>query len=507
MAIGRCKILPWTKKFILPVSVSFFFLLSLTLLPYPVHSKAVADGNKVTFSYRAPEGTKLVYIAGTFNGWNTSATPLVYNAKEGVWKTVIELQTGEHQYKFVSDGSNWQTDPEAVQYSADEYKNAVIRVGLPSKIVASVQGDGDIFTDVILHEQKSPMLDLLSDGRTAFRLRVNKNDVDQVTLSAGALREPMHLYGQDEYFDYYRVAVKIEPGQTYNFSLSDGGKSFVYREKDPFVYKKPAQPFYTPDWAKNSVFYQIFTNSFANGNKANDPSNVVPWEYEPLYHQGGAKGFDAFYGGDIAGVIQKMGHLKELGVSAVYFTPMFEAQSTHKYNTADYGLIDDNFGTEQEFKDLIDSSHKNGVKVVIDGVFNHTGSGFFAFQDLIKNQENSKYKDWYFVKGWPVIKDGKPMNYEAWWGFGELPKLNVANPDTRKYIQDMVRKWGKLGIDGWRLDVANEITDPTFWKEFRQIVRGINPQGYIVGEIWDNAAAWLKGDQFDSVMNYRFSSA
>lgn len=481
-----------------------FFLFPLANLP----AKTIVNGNTVTFIYAAPEGTRIVYLAGTFNGWNTGATPMRFDPKENVWKVEMELPTGEHQYKFVLNGSEWLTpgDPDATRYSTDGNQNAVIRVGLPDKIVESQTGDGQIFYDVILHEQKSPMLDLLSDGRVAIRLRTNKNDVESSALITKNGRVEMTLYGSDDYFDYYRAAVKLQEGDKYSFEIQDGQKTVKYKENESFVYKKPARSFHTPDWAKNAVFYQIFPNSFFDGNASNNPVNATPWDSGPLYHQGGPRGFDSYFGGDLEGVIQKLDHLKDLGVSAVYFTPIFKAQSTHKYNTGDYMQIDPTFGTEQTFKDLIDQAHKNGIKVVIDGVFNHTGTAFFAFQDVLKNQENSKYKDWYHIKGWPVIKDGKPLNYDAWWGFGELPKLNELNKETKDYILSAVRKWTQMGLDGWRLDVANEVPHP-FWKEFRTLVKTINPQGYIVGEIWDNASPWLKGDEFDSVMNYRFRSA
>lgn len=494
------------KMFLARFPFLIFSFLAFFPSPSTLCAKALIQGNNVTFIFQAPEGTKIVYLAGTFNGWNTSATPMVYDSREKVWKTELELQTGEHMYKFVLDGSNWQTDPDAAKYSADDYKNAVILVGLPAKIIESHPGDGEIASELILHEQKSLFFDLLSDGRTALRLRTNKNDVESCALETSQSHFPMFLYGSDDYFDYYRVAVKLKPGEKYFFLAEDGGKTYAYQKEKPFIYKPPIKHFFTPDWAKNAIFYQIFPNSFADGDPNNNPVGSTPWRYEPLYHQSGPQGFDAYYGGDIEGVIQKINHLKELGISAIYFNPIFKAQSTHKYNTGDYMQIDPSFGNEEIFQELLKESHKNGIKIVLDGVFNHTGSAFFAFQDLIKNQQESKYKDWYFVKGWPVIKDGKPLNYEAWFGFGEIPKLNVLNPETKKYLLDVARKWGKFGMDGWRLDVPNEVPH-AYWKEFRKIVKEINPRAYIVGEIWDNASPWLKGDEFDAVMNYRFRAA
>ncbi|MBU1298924.1 MAG: glycoside hydrolase family 13 protein [Bacteroidetes bacterium] len=253
-----------------------------------------------------------------------------------------------------------------------------------------------------------------------------------------------------------------------------------------------------PEWLTDAIFYQIFPERFANGDTTNDPANKEVWGAIPKYYN--------YFGGDLKGVIDKLDYIESLGVNAIYFNPIFESNSNHKYHTKDYFKIDPHFGDDATFKQLIDECHKRGIKVVIDGVFNHTGTDFFAFEDIVKNEKNSKYLHWFKVHSFPVQLPPAKPNYEAWWGLGELPKLMADEPDVKKYLFDATRKWTEMGIDGWRLDVPNEMSHG-FWVEWRKLVKSINPNCYIVGEIWEDASPWLKGDQFDAVMNYLFRDA
>lgn len=252
----------------------------------------------------------------------------------------------------------------------------------------------------------------------------------------------------------------------------------------------------TPDWVKDAIFYQIFPERFNNGEKSNDPPGTEPWGSKPdLYN---------FMGGDLEGVIQKLPYLKDLGVNAIYFNPIFEAKnSNHKYNTSDYMKIDPAFGDIETFHRLITAAHSMGIKVILDAVFNHSGDTHWAFQDAMKNGPSSKYWNWYLIHDFPVVQKPKP-NYESWWGFASLPKFNEYNPEVRKYLLGVADYWSKQGIDGWRLDVPNEVRDMNFWREFRTTVKNVNPNIYIVGEIWGDGSPWLQGDQFDAVMNYQF---
>ncbi|MEB3198492.1 MAG: alpha-amylase family glycosyl hydrolase [Candidatus Sericytochromatia bacterium] len=256
---------------------------------------------------------------------------------------------------------------------------------------------------------------------------------------------------------------------------------------------------FTPKWVKDAVFYQIFPERFANGSRANDPAGAQPWGGKPEYEN--------FFGGDLAGVKAKIPYLKSLGINAVYFNPLFKASSNHKYNTADYMQIDPAFGTNADFKATLDALHAAGIRVLLDGVFNHTGDDHPFFLDCKQNGPQSPYWSYYSIWGFPVVTSPKP-NYNAWWGFGTLPQLTAArNRKVQEYLFDVTEYWTRQGIDGWRLDVPNEIDNADFWREWRRRVRAINPEAYIVGEIWEDGSQWLQGDQFDAVMNYVGRSA
>ncbi|MBI6545321.1 MAG: glycoside hydrolase family 13 protein [Cyanobacteria bacterium NC_groundwater_1444_Ag_S-0.65um_54_12] len=248
-----------------------------------------------------------------------------------------------------------------------------------------------------------------------------------------------------------------------------------------------------PEWAKDAVFYQIFPERFANGDRKNDPPDTQSWGGNPTYFN--------FFGGDLKGIRQNLDYLQDLGVTALYLNPIFESPSNHKYNTSEYLRIDPSFGTMADFQALVADLHRRKMRIVLDGVFNHSGDTFWAFQEASASGPTSRYWTWYNFHGFPVVSNPKP-NYDSWWGFGQLPKLNYNNPAVPNYVLDQVVDfWTRQGIDGWRLDVPNEITLPTFWSAFRQKVRSINPEAYLVGEIWDDPKPWL-GNKFDATMNY-----
>ena len=208
------------------------------------------------------------------------------------------------------------------------------------------------------------------------------------------------------------------------------------------------------------------------------------------------------FGGNLAGICDKLEYIASLGVNAIYLCPIFKSNSNHRYHTVDYFEIDPVLGTLKDFDKLVRKAHKLGLRVILDGVFNHCSRGFFQFNSLMELGKNSPYVDWFHIHGWPLhAYSGKP-NYDCWWGYPALPKFNTDNPDVREYLFSVGEYWMKRGIDGWRLDVPNEIDDDSFWQEFRCRIKAINPEAYIVGEIWDEPSRWLLGDQFDGVMNY-----
>lgn len=253
-----------------------------------------------------------------------------------------------------------------------------------------------------------------------------------------------------------------------------------------------------PAWVADAIFYQIFPDRFASSVDWEKPSGLEPWDAEPTYH--------GYKGGDLLGVIEKLDYLVGLGINAIYFNPIFASGSNHRYHAWDYYRIDPMLGNDEIFDRLIGACHDRGIRVVLDGVFNHTGRGFFQFSDVVESGRQSPYTDWYHFHSFPVDAFGRSPNYEAWWGMPALPKLNTGTPQVREYLMQVAEHWMERGIDGWRLDVPQEITTAGFWEEFRTRVRAINPDAYIVAEIWDDASEWISdGDRFDGTMNYLFA--
>jgi len=259
----------------------------------------------------------------------------------------------------------------------------------------------------------------------------------------------------------------------------------------------------TPTWVKHAVFYQIFPDRFAKGQTRPKYLQHYTWEDwdAPPTLQG-------YKGGDLWGVIEKLDYLQDLGINAIYFTPIFQSACNHRYHTHDYYQIDPLLGGNAAFQALLEAAHAREIKVVLDGVFNHASRGFFFFNDILENGPHSPWLDWFKIQGWPLSAyDGRyPANYEGWAGNRALPVFNHDNPEVREYIMEIAEHWIKVGIDGWRLDVPFEIKTPGFWQEFRDRVKAINPEAYIVGEVWGDSREWLDGTQFDGVMNYLFTA-
>ena len=263
----------------------------------------------------------------------------------------------------------------------------------------------------------------------------------------------------------------------------------------------------TPDWVKDAVFYQIFPDRFAKSGRFGKngylpkPTNLQPWGATPTFH--------GFQGGDLLGVIDKLPYLEDLGINAIYFNPIFASASNHRYHTHDYLHVDPVLGGNKAFAELLDAAHKRNIRVILDGVFNHASRGFFQFNHLMECGQESPYIDWFNVHGWPVnaFNEAEQPNFDAWWGIASLPKFNTKSPAVREFLWRVATHWLKQGIDGWRLDVPNEIDDDDFWREFRRRCKAVNPDAYIVGELWGEATRWLQGDQFDGQMNYLFTRA
>ncbi|MGB0560615.1 MAG: glycoside hydrolase family 13 protein [Spirulinaceae cyanobacterium] len=267
-------------------------------------------------------------------------------------------------------------------------------------------------------------------------------------------------------------------------------------------------PINTPDWVKSAVFYQIFPDRFAMGYPPADaPDSFMP--SVPLEAWNAPPSLQGYKGGNLWGVIDQLAYLQDLGINAIYFTPIFQSACNHRYHTHDYYQVDPLLGGNVAFAALLQAAHDRNIKIVLDGVFNHCSRGFFQFNDILENGPYSPWLDWFKVEAWPVSAyDGRlPANYQGWWNNRALPEFNHDHPDVREYIMRIAEYWLEQGIDGWRLDVPFEVKTRGFWQEFRQRVKAVNPEAYIVGEIWRDAQQWLDGEQFDGVMNYPFTGA
>ena len=257
----------------------------------------------------------------------------------------------------------------------------------------------------------------------------------------------------------------------------------------------------TPDWVRDAIFYQIFPDRFARSLSVAKPTHIDEWGAPPTPH--------GYQGGDLIGVVEHLDYLQDLGVNAIYFTPIFQSASNHRYHTHDYEKVDPMLGGNAALRRLIDEAHRRKMRIVLDGVFNHASRGFFQFHDILENGEDSAYLDWFTIHGFPLnaYDHEKAPGYGAWWNLHALPKFNVKTPAVREFLFGIARAWVDFGIDGWRLDVAREIDDDDFWREFRRRVHAGNPEAYILGEVWTEAKRWLQGDMWDAVMNYLFTRA
>lgn len=254
-----------------------------------------------------------------------------------------------------------------------------------------------------------------------------------------------------------------------------------------------------PAWVTEAVIYQIFPDRFRRSARvaAQQHLQLKAWGADPT-EQG-------FQGGDLYGVIDGLDHLQSMGINCLYLTPIFSSAANHRYHAYDYFQVDPLLGGNAALDALIAALHQRGMRLVLDGVFNHCGRGFWAFHHLAENGESSPYRDWFHVRQWPIRPypaKGEDCGYDCWWALPALPKFNHADAGVREHLLAVARYWLERGIDGWRLDVPAEVPD-AFWVSFRQEVRRVNPEAWIVGEVWGDARRWLQGEHFDGVMNYR----
>ncbi|AIE85612.1 alpha amylase N-terminal ig-like domain-containing protein [Fimbriimonas ginsengisoli] len=465
----------------------------------------VAQEVRHTFTFVPPKPVHQVTIAGTFNGWDKNATPLRLSG--GAWSISLPLRPGKYRYKFVVD-DQWITDPKAQANEGDGNGNVnSVLVIVPGDYDRPASpNDGVVAASALEHATEIPYFNF-DRGHLTLSLRTRPNDVADVKVVVkGVGSFPMQGTDIDDLYRRYTVSIPWDRKRdlSYHFELRDGRKTFPFGKNglndsaDYRVEAKKFKPFEVPPWVEKGVIYQIFPDRFANGDTKNDPRNVQPWNATPTYSNR--------FGGDIAGIRQHLDYLEGLGVKTLYLNPIFLAGSNHRYDTIDYLKVDPEIGTNEEFGQLTRELKSRGIRTVLDGVFNHTSTKFFAFDDVVRNGAASKYTGWYGFKSFPVKIQENP-NYVAWFNFPSMPKVNHSNPAFRRYLLDVPVYWAKhADVAGWRLDVANEVP-MDFWRDFRRTVKSINPQNWILGEEWGDATRWLQGDQWDSVMDYPFRGA
>lgn len=296
----------------------------------------------------------------------------------------------------------------------------------------------------------------------------------------------------------------------YFFRLEDAGGRILYFREHGFSETEPESGFFevlqafecdlpqAPDWSRGAVYYQIFPERFAVGNPSKSLHDYARWDAQPTREN--------FLGGDLEGIRQKLPYLASLGAECLYLTPVFAADFNHKYAARDYFRVDPDFGTNGELAALVSQAHARGIRVLLDGVFNHCGVHFAPFQDLMKNGEASPFRDWFYVKRWPIEVD--PACYECVGDYPYMPRLRTPNPEVREFILKAMLYWlDEAGIDGWRLDVADEI-DVSTLRYLREGVKARHPEALLLGETWGDAGRLVsEGGALDAAMNYLFRDA
>jgi glycosidase len=545
---------------------------AVLVLGAPAPTTHAAPLKKVAFTFRPETPRERVFLAGEFNGWRTDATPMRRAGDDFV--VLVPLAPGSYQYKFVADGE-WITDERAAAFRPDGFggRNSVVVVDETFEDLVLEPDDGSILAEGLEHSQLAWELSLSASGAATVRTRAWAGDVAAVSLVVLRGSEEtvvrMRRYGGDGVFDYFTADVDATAGPaSYRLVFQDGASSLclgpngvapVAQAAGVFRLDAAAVPvFETPEWVRDGVLYQIFPERFANGDTSNDP-DFAEWYYDGArdlppsgktdgeyfhlvsdwydvtglsrspFRTDGKPDWNSFYGGDIEGVRGNLDYLEDLGATVLYFNPLFEAKSNHKYDAATFTRIDPHFATNDEFARFVRECHERGIRVVVDLALNHTGHTFWAFTDSRERGEASPTWDWYEWSSWPVPGDLQTTpspasdHYDCWWGFGQMPNLNfdlsrrAGEEQGVRRIEGATPNWPvvehllasavywltEADVDGFRLDVAGEVPQ-WFWRLFRERVRRAKPDAYIVGELWGASPEWVNGHGFDAVMNYKF---
>ncbi len=359
------------------------------------------------------------------------------------------------------------------------------------------------------------------------------NSLDEWTQVKETSESLMKLEYKTVQYDHFFIALKPKyKRMKYAFIINDqyiyGCREIIDIKKHPkakknlfnhfnFPFLNEEDLYSPPPWVEDQIWYSIFPERFSNGNQEINPKDTLEWGKTDKYSN------SQRFGGDLQGIIDKLKYIKSVGFTGIYMTPIFEADTSHKYDTVNYYKIDKAFGDNETFKRLVEEAHNLGIKVMLDAVFNHSGFRHPFFLDVVKNGKASKYYDCFYIlddklpianfelnedfsinrdKIKHMFRNPDLLNYRTFAFTPFMPKLNTDNPIMKEHLLDIAKFWiEKYDIDGWRLDVSNEVSHK-FWREFRKTVKDAKSDAYIVGENWDNSNPWLLGDQHDAVMNY-----
>ena len=470
------------------------------------------------FTYTRPSQAPLISsisVRGSFNDWDTAA---MVSLGGGEYRATVPLDDGTYEYKFFINGEwvndmcydetwghpdeGYVVDPDASGCTSDGYtgQNAVITLGaVPLEFV---------------HSPGDPALVSVADGRLSVRFRARSGQVVSARVVADGDTVAMHPQLTAGLTEYWRVSLP-ESVAGYSFLVETADSAMV---RGP--YDTPGPLFRSVAWVQDAVGYQIFPERFWNGDPSNDSAAVETDEYH--YRDPALGGtlpvlttrWDGpvleshcchqYFGGDLQGILDRLDYLEGLGASVLYLNPIFLAGSAHGYDTFDYFQVAPNFGDSTVLRTLVDAVHARGMRIIWDYVPNHVGIGHWAFQDAVTSGTSSNYWDWFeFYVPADSVQVGNGEHYEAWWGFGSLPELQTLNADVTDHLMTVVEHWTTFGLDGIRVDVPNELENRgSFFPEFRSTAKAIDPETYLVGEIWERDASWLRGDQFDALMNY-----
>lgn len=420
----------------------------------------------------------------------------------GVFKVKVSVPKGELFYSFFD-----QANPDKPILDSNNLLRGITdwfsmyKVGM-SSLQAVVYSPGPSF------------FSKLDDSNYEMKLITTENWIEQaelLLLSNGSVFKEIEFEIQFSAhgFVYFKTFLNDELlSQVDSYLFKICGKSTIYyfgkskllRKKitisDSYILNDPVQVDTMLAYPPDSIVYHCFVDSFCRF-PITVPQDIafIDWNERP--------DLDSYYGGNLPGIISKIEHFKELGVTHLYITPIFASSSNHRYDIDDFFKIDPILGTEKDFAELVQKCHEAGIKVILDIVLNHVGSNFWAFQEVLKNQENAKYKDWFLIHSFPIKVETFTTNYQCWWNKGYMPELNFANPEVREYLKKICKYWiERFRIDGWRIDVSIEM-ELDFLKELRSELQKFS-NIIIIGENWRDASYFLNNNILNGITNYLY---